>query len=112
VVGGERGGACVAEGLLRVQVVERTLTCKEYTGPEDFFFRTIHLGTECWLLVASRSAAHARRLAQAGHWHEAAGRLVQVRLWRPLAYKGSIGRQTSFRHAASPSERLGWSVGL
>ncbi len=48
--------------------------------------RTIHLGTECWLLVASRSAAYARQLAAAGHWHVAAGRLAHVS--RQLSFLG------------------------
>ena len=47
-------------------------------GREDFFFRTVHLGTACWAFVALQRMAGALQLAQAGAWHVAAARATQV----------------------------------
>ena len=46
---------------------------------EDWFFRTVHLGTDCWAFVALARLASARQLADGGRWHVAASRAMQVR---------------------------------
>lgn len=46
--------------------------------PQDFFFRTVHLGTECWAFVALNRIASAYEMAQQGRWHVAAARAGQV----------------------------------
>ena len=73
--------------LVRPEVVERTLTGKVYTYHEDFFFRTVHLGTECWARVALARLQSAKELATAGSWHVAAARILQAS--RILDYLGS-----------------------
>jgi tryptophan 2,3-dioxygenase len=45
---------------------------------EDFFFRTVHLGTECWAFVALRGIDSAMGSAKAGRWHNAAAHLRAV----------------------------------
>ncbi len=50
-----------------------------YANAEDFFFRTIHLGTECWMYVASRRAQSAHQYARQGKWDVASARIMQVR---------------------------------
>lgn len=61
-----------------VQVVEATLSQEVYAHEEDFFFRTVHLGTECWSFVALNRMAAAQQLAEEGQWHVAAARIIQV----------------------------------
>ncbi len=46
---------------------------------EDFFFRTVHLGTDCWALIALSRVASAQAFAEGGNWHLAAARSAQVR---------------------------------
>jgi len=49
-----------------------------YELAEDFFFRTVHLGTECWALITHNRLQCAARFAAKGHWHNASARLCQV----------------------------------
>ena len=63
------------------QVVEATLSQEVYEHEEDFFFRTVHLGTECWSFVALNRMAAAKQLAEEGQWHVAAARIIQVCLF-------------------------------
>jgi len=53
-----------------------------YELAEDFFFRTVHLGTECWALIAHNRLQCAARFAAKGHWHNASARLCQVHVGR------------------------------
>ena len=55
--------------------------------PHDFFFRTIHLGTECWAFVGHNRLRSALQAAQEGHWHVGAARAAQAA--RILHYLGS-----------------------
>ena len=63
---------------LIVQVVEATLSAEEYEHEEDFFFRTVHLGSECWAFVVHNRIATAQQLAEEGQWHLAGSRIIQV----------------------------------
>ena len=38
--------------LVRPAVVANTLLRENYSHSEDFFFRSVHLGTECWAFIA------------------------------------------------------------
>ena len=49
-----------------------------YEHEEDFFFRTVHLGSECWAFVVHNRIAIAQQLAEEGQWHLAGSRIVQV----------------------------------
>jgi tryptophan 2,3-dioxygenase len=64
--------------LVRPEVVERTLTGHTYDNPEDYFFRAVHLGTECWAKVALERLEGARRLAGERRWHAASARCGQA----------------------------------
>jgi hypothetical protein len=66
------------DSLVKPWLCEQTLTCEKYTHPEDFFFRTIHLGTDCWAFIALSRLRSARQLAEEGNWHVAAARATQV----------------------------------
>lgn len=72
--------------LVRPEIVESTLTAEEYVHSEDFFFRTVHLGVECWAFIAHNRVEAALDLAAAGHWHVAAARIMQTS--RLLHYLG------------------------
>ena len=63
---------------LSAQVVEATLSGEVYEHEEDFFFRTVHLGSECWAFVALNRIATAQQLAEDGQWHVAGARIIQV----------------------------------
>jgi len=58
--------------MVRPDVVLATRTEEHYTHSEDFFFRSIHLATECWSFVALDRLANADLQCQGEHWHEAA----------------------------------------
>lgn len=75
------------DSLVKPWLCEQTLTCEKYTHPEDFFFRTIHLGTDCWAFIALSRLRSARQLAEEGNWHVAAARATQAS--RILDYLGS-----------------------
>ena len=49
-----------------------------YEHEEDFFFRTVHLGSECWAFVVHNRVSIAQQLAEEGQWHLAASRIIQV----------------------------------
>jgi hypothetical protein len=62
----------------------RTVPCRPSPAPfpcaaEDFFFRTVHLGTDCWAFIALSRMASAQTFAEGGNWHLAAARSTQVR---------------------------------
>ncbi len=74
--------------IVRPEVCLKTLTFKEkWTYHEDFFFRTVHLGTECWAKIALARLDSAKQLALEGSWHVAAARILQAS--RILDYLGS-----------------------
>lgn len=50
-----------------------------YSNAEDFFFRTVHLGTECWMFAANALASYGAEHAANGAWHVAAARTALVR---------------------------------
>ncbi|EFN57798.1 hypothetical protein CHLNCDRAFT_143159 [Chlorella variabilis] len=75
------------DSLVKPWLCEQTLTCETYTHAEDFFFRTIHLGTDCWAFVALSRLRSAQQCAEAGNWHVAAARATQAS--RILQYLGS-----------------------
>lgn len=64
--------------LVRPDIVERTLTDEVYLNPEDFFFRSIHLGTDCWAFVALSQLQSAKECALKNEWHLAAARALQA----------------------------------
>lgn len=61
-----------------MQVVEATLSGEVYEHEEDFFFRTVHLGTECWAFVVQNRIAIAQQCAEEGQWNIAAARTIQA----------------------------------
>ena len=61
-----------------MQVVEATLTTETYEHSEDFFFRSVHLGTECWGFIVHNRINQAHDLARKGHWHDAAAHVIQA----------------------------------
>jgi len=73
--------------IVRPEVCKKTLTFKDTWTYEDFFFRTVHLGAECWAKIALARLISARELASAGQWHVAAARILQAS--RILDYPGS-----------------------
>ena len=64
----------------RMQVVEATLSGEVYEHEEDFFFRTVHLGTECWAFVVQNRIAIAQQCAEEGQWNIAAARTIQANI--------------------------------
>lgn len=49
--------------LVKPEVVAATYeAAREYEHAEDFFFRSVHLGTECWAFVASARLEGARQV--------------------------------------------------
>jgi len=62
--------------LVRPQVVADTLFEEEYRHDEDFFFRTVHLGTECWAFVAVSRIQAAKEFASQHKWNQAS---IQIR---------------------------------
>jgi hypothetical protein len=57
--------------LVRPQAAADTLLREEYAHAEDFFFRTVHLGTECWAFVAGARLRSAAACARARDWRQA-----------------------------------------
>ncbi|KAK9819871.1 hypothetical protein WJX72_003475 [[Myrmecia] bisecta] len=72
--------------LVCPEVAVSTLTGEQYTHKEDFFFRTIHLGIECWAFIAIHRLNMAKQLTREGQWHVAAARMAQAA--RILHYLG------------------------
>jgi tryptophan 2,3-dioxygenase len=65
--------------LVRPEVIMKTLTEKTYEHNEDFFFRSVHLGTECWAFVALRRLDTAKKqLSEFSHWHNAAAHILSA----------------------------------
>ena len=58
--------------LVRPQVTVDTLTREEYRHAEDFFFRTVHLGTECWAFIAGSRLRVAVDYARDHEWRQSA----------------------------------------
>lgn len=75
------------ETLVRPRVVEATLREETYSYAEDFFFRSVHLGTECWAFIALERLSSAMKLAKAGCWDTASARIHQIA--RILDYLGN-----------------------
>lgn len=76
------------ERLVRPKVVEGTTV--DHHGihyHEDFFFRSVHLGTECWAHIALQRLHSAKQFAERRMWHVAASRMNQAA--RILEYLGS-----------------------
>ncbi|KAA6422051.1 MAG: hypothetical protein FRX49_08069, partial [Trebouxia sp. A1-2] len=75
--------------LVHPEVVEATLSGEVYEHEEDFFFRTVHLGSECWAFVVHNRVAIAQQCAEEGQWNIAAARIIQASSqdaalpWRP-----------------------------
>lgn len=56
--------ACISQS----HVIGTTLSCENYEHPEDFFFRTMHLVTECWAVVHNNYLDVAFEAAVARDW--------------------------------------------
>lgn len=70
---------------------------------EDFFFRTIHLGTDCWAFVALSRLRSAQQCAEAGNWHVAAARATQVRLGALASCRGTLACMHAPHHLQVPA---------
>lgn len=66
--------------LVRPQKVTETLTMESFDHAEDFFFRSVHLGTDCWAFIVSYQLKNALDLAEACQWDRAAALIQQVSL--------------------------------
>jgi selenocysteine lyase/cysteine desulfurase/tryptophan 2,3-dioxygenase len=65
--------------MVRPSVITDTLTNNTYDHREDFFFRSVHLGTECWAFVALRRLQSAgEQLTKYNHWHNAAAHITSA----------------------------------
>lgn len=59
--------------LVRPTSVANTLLRERYRHSEDFFFRSVHLGTECWGFIAlDRLRSATDQIEKHGHWQNAA----------------------------------------
>ena len=58
--------------VIKPKVVANTRVNIQFEHPEDFFFRTIHVGTECWGKVAMSLLSKSYQLAENGSWKDAA----------------------------------------
>ena len=56
---------------------------ENYQHAEDFFFRTIHLGTDCWAFVAISRINAAKEYAIEQNWYQAA---IQIRYTSEILY--------------------------
>ena len=61
--------------LVRPQVAIDTLIKEKYNHAEDFFFRTVHLGTECWAFIAISRIKVAKDYASSQIWYQAAAQI-------------------------------------
>lgn len=90
------------DALVRPWLCEQTLAGEAHSAAEDFFFRTVHLGTDCWASVALARMRSSAALAGAGSWHAAAARATQAA--RILSYLGDhvrgLGEGDACRGAA------------
>lgn len=65
--------------LVCPEIMAETLTYYPYTNQEDFFFRSIHLGTECWAFIAHRMIKSALEQARTyGSWYNAATHILSA----------------------------------
>ena len=89
--------------MVKPSVITSTLTAHSYTHNEDFFFRSVHLGTECWAFVALRRLESAKeQLGRFGHWRNAAAHITSAS--HILAYLGDhIMMLTSMVRLGPPS---------
>ena len=58
--------------LVRPRAAADTLLREEYRHAEDFFFRTVHLGTECWAFVAGSRLRAGAAYARGHEWRQSA----------------------------------------
>ena len=62
--------------LVRPACVANTLLRENYRHEEDFFFRSVHLGTECWgFIVLDRLRSAIEQVQKYDHWQNAAAHL-------------------------------------
>ncbi|GMH60309.1 hypothetical protein TL16_g03023 [Triparma laevis f. inornata] len=67
------------KALVRPHVIMDTFQNKIYEHTEDFFFRSVHLGTECWAFIALRRLESAcKQLRDYSHWHNAAAHILSA----------------------------------
>ena len=67
------------KALVRPHVIMDTFQNKIYEHTEDFFFRSVHLGTECWAFIALQRLDSAKKqLATYSHWHNAAAHILSA----------------------------------
>lgn len=85
---------------------------------EDFFFRTVHLGTDCWAFIALSRMHSAQELAAAGAWHVAAARATQVCGWLrrlPQRHEPAVASLTvpfpPYRWCRRPASCSEWHMG-
>ena len=65
--------------MVRPHVIAETFTDHTYDHNEDFFFRSVHLGTECWAYVALKRLESAKlQLSLFSHWHNAAAHITSA----------------------------------
>lgn len=61
------------EAMVRSSLMASLLTEQEYNHKEDFFFRAVHLGTECWAFVLlDRINSAQEHIKRNGHFRNAA----------------------------------------
>ena len=56
--------------LVRPEVVAATYEDEAYAHSEDFFFRSVHLGTDCWAFVVHNRLEGAREVGEQGRGEE------------------------------------------
>jgi len=61
--------------LVRPQVCSDSFLKENYNHTEDFFFRTVHLGTECWAFIAISRIDAAKAYASKNLWNQAASQI-------------------------------------
>lgn len=64
--------------LVRPQRVLETLTRENFQHAEDFFFRSVHLGTDCWAFIATYLLKKALVSAEMHEWNRAAIMITQA----------------------------------
>jgi tryptophan 2,3-dioxygenase len=63
---------------VRPHRVLETLTLENFEHVEDFFFRSVHLGTDCWAFIATYLLKKALAKAEMHEWHSAAEFIMQA----------------------------------
>ena len=67
------------KALVRPHVIIDTFRDHVYEHNEDFFFRSVHLGTECWAYIALKRLDSAKaQLTNYSHWHNAAAHILSA----------------------------------